>query len=223
MPVVPSTPIAPPFAAATAARAPGTITPSTGRSSSTRSMSSATALTVLHATTIALTPRRDEHARAAERVADDGLRRARSVGHARGVAEVDDVLRRAALAQRAHDRQAAEARVEDAERRVRIQDRARHDASILVEAGRRRHAAHDLPEGFHWAADLSTTIAQRPRLTLLPRAIRSYPQRHVGRYEGLHQGWDELQRRRGQPQQGRDDRGTAPAAPRARRRGSLAA
>src|SRR5262249_29913203 len=58
VPVVPSTPTAPPLAAATAARAPGKITPSTGLSSSTRNISSATALTVLQATTIALTPRR---------------------------------------------------------------------------------------------------------------------------------------------------------------------
>ena len=42
---------------AAAARAPGSITPSTGRSSSTRRRSGATALTVLHAMTIAFTPR----------------------------------------------------------------------------------------------------------------------------------------------------------------------
>ena len=44
-------------AALVAARAPGTITPDTGRSSSDRNTSIATELTVLQATTIALTPR----------------------------------------------------------------------------------------------------------------------------------------------------------------------
>ena len=43
--------------AATAARAPGSTTPSTGTSSSMRSRSGATALTVLHATTSAFTSR----------------------------------------------------------------------------------------------------------------------------------------------------------------------
>jgi hypothetical protein len=67
VPGVPSTPIGPPAATRTAARAPGTITPSTGRSNSTRRASSATALTVLQATTIAFTPCRTStfaHARA---------------------------------------------------------------------------------------------------------------------------------------------------------------
>ena len=45
------TPSLPLFVAATPAVAPGTITPSTGTSSSTLNMSNATALTVLHATT----------------------------------------------------------------------------------------------------------------------------------------------------------------------------
>src|SRR2546425_361867 len=57
VPAVASTPTRNAFVAAAAARAPGSITPSTGRSSSTRRRSGATALTVLHATTIALTPR----------------------------------------------------------------------------------------------------------------------------------------------------------------------
>ena len=49
----------------TAARAPGSTTPSTGMSSSTRSRSGATALTVLHAMTSALTPAVDQVPRAA--------------------------------------------------------------------------------------------------------------------------------------------------------------
>jgi hypothetical protein len=57
VPAVPRTPITLPSEAATAARAPGSITPRTGRSSSTRNTSSATALTVLQATTMAFTPR----------------------------------------------------------------------------------------------------------------------------------------------------------------------
>ena len=61
--------------AATAARAPGSTTPSTGMSSSTRSRSGATALTVLHATTSAFTLARDQVARARERVLDDRGRR----------------------------------------------------------------------------------------------------------------------------------------------------
>ena len=57
VPAVASTPMRPVFVAATAARAPGSTTPRTGMSSSMRSRSGATALTVLQATTSALTPR----------------------------------------------------------------------------------------------------------------------------------------------------------------------
>ena len=57
MPEVARTPMRPVLVAATAARAPGSMTPSTGTSSSTRRRSGATALTVLHATTIAFTSR----------------------------------------------------------------------------------------------------------------------------------------------------------------------
>ena len=61
---VASTPMRPRRVAATAARAPGSMTPSTGMSSSTRSRSGATALTVLHAMTSAFTPRAHEVTRA---------------------------------------------------------------------------------------------------------------------------------------------------------------
>jgi hypothetical protein len=57
VPGVPSTPMTPPFASSTATRAEGSITPRTGKSSSTRVSSRATELTVPHATTIAFTPR----------------------------------------------------------------------------------------------------------------------------------------------------------------------
>ena len=54
---VASTPMRPTFVAATAARALGSMTPRMGRSNSTRRRSGATALTVLHAMTMAFTPR----------------------------------------------------------------------------------------------------------------------------------------------------------------------
>jgi hypothetical protein len=50
------TPMAPPCDARTAARAPGSTTPITGKSNSRVSASSACAVAVLHATTIAFTP-----------------------------------------------------------------------------------------------------------------------------------------------------------------------
>ena len=55
MPTVPMTPTAPVRVAATSARAPGSITPTTGTGSSALSSSSAAAAAVLHATTKSLT------------------------------------------------------------------------------------------------------------------------------------------------------------------------
>ena len=58
VPAVASTPIFPILVAATAASAPGSMTPRIGMSNSTRKRSGATALTVLQAMTMAFTPRR---------------------------------------------------------------------------------------------------------------------------------------------------------------------
>ena len=56
VPAVPITPTGPPPVAATAARAPGSITPITGTGDCSRSTVSACAVLVLHATTTSLTP-----------------------------------------------------------------------------------------------------------------------------------------------------------------------
>jgi hypothetical protein len=57
VPAVPMTPIRPLDVAPTAARTPGSITPTTGTSKSCSSCGTASAEAVLHATTTILTPR----------------------------------------------------------------------------------------------------------------------------------------------------------------------
>ena len=61
VPTVPMTPIGPPRDALIAARAPGSITPTTGTGEAARSASSAWAVLVLHATTTAFTPCPSSH------------------------------------------------------------------------------------------------------------------------------------------------------------------
>ena len=63
VPAVPMTPILPERLARTAARAPGSITPTTGTGDRAVRCSSACAVLVLHATTTALTPRWSRYAR----------------------------------------------------------------------------------------------------------------------------------------------------------------
>ena len=100
----------------TAARAPGSTTPTTGTGSSARSVGSACAVAVLHATTTAFTPCSEQERGDLAAVAAHRLRALRTVRHARRVAEVEDRLVGQLAHELARDGQPADARVEDADR-----------------------------------------------------------------------------------------------------------
>ena len=96
---------------------PGSITPTTGTPTARRpSSGSASALAVLHATTIAFTSRSSRKRDDLAREARHRLLRLVAVGQARDVAEVDELLVGQDAQQLAHDGEPADPRVEDAER-----------------------------------------------------------------------------------------------------------
>ena len=112
------TPTRPDRVAATARRAAGRITSTTGTAYRSRASRSTAALAELQAITRALTPwstRWSRHSSAYSRTLGDRLLAVRGAG---GVAEIDDVLVRQLVDHRPGDGQPAEAGVEDADRRL---------------------------------------------------------------------------------------------------------
>ena len=104
------------FVAASALSAPGSTAPITGTRVAATSAGSAFADAVLHAISTSFTPRSSRNCWHAERVLLDGARALTSIRNARGVAEVNDVLAGQRAAKRTNDGEAADARVEDADR-----------------------------------------------------------------------------------------------------------
>ena len=118
VPAVPMTPMRPPDRRRTAARAPGSITPMTGTGDAARSASSACAVLVLQAMTTAFTFCPSSQREDLETVAPHRLGRLGAVGHPRRVTEVDRRFGGKALEDRVDNGEAAEARIEDADREL---------------------------------------------------------------------------------------------------------
>ncbi len=106
------TPTRPLRVAATAAAAPGAMTPSTGTRSASCNRGTASAVAVLHATTMALAPSAEQQAGQFEAVPFDGRRALVAVGDAGVVAEIENVFRRQQPPQGADDGQPADAGIE---------------------------------------------------------------------------------------------------------------
>ena len=104
----------------TAARASGVSTPITGTSSVCWSSRSAVAVAELQATTISFTPSRASQPAISWAQRAQLVRRAPSVGEARGVAGVEKVLVRHGHEALVEDRQASHAGVEHADRTLRV-------------------------------------------------------------------------------------------------------
>ncbi len=126
VPDVPITPTAPPRVRARAVRTPGLITPSTGTGMVSRRCSSAKALAVLQATTTIFTPSSTSRPASWRGEGAHRLFTLGAVGHAGGVAEIDDVLAGQEFMQGAQHGQPAHTRIEDPDGTGRCPVTSRH-------------------------------------------------------------------------------------------------